>query len=92
MHLSDQKQWSQDLFLHRLHLRVDSGGKSISLLICGLPQVSSFSSFISVSMVAIFGLVLICYSLEFYPSAIFAVLSVTLLHYTWYLATSFFPN
>jgi len=40
----------------------------------------------------VFGLVLICYSLGLYHSAIFDVLSITSQHYTWYLATYFFPN
>ena len=31
MHLSDQKGWSQDPSLPRLHVRVGSGGKGISL-------------------------------------------------------------
>ena len=64
MHLSDWKRWSQDPPLPRPHLRVGSGSKSIShwrsLPTWGLPWVSD--SFISMSVVAVFGLVLICCS------------------------------
>lgn len=49
-----------------------------SLCICDLPKVSSFSSFVSVSLVAAFGLVLICCSLGLCHSAVVAVLSVAL--------------
>ena len=48
MYLSDQKEWSQDPSLPRLHLRAGSGDESVSLYICmslspgGLLKVRSF--------------------------------------------------
>ena len=80
VYLSDQKRWSQDPPLTDLifGLAEEVGG---SVPTGGLPKVSSFSFFVSVSMVAAFGLVFICCSLGLCPSAITAVLSIMLQHY-----------
>ena len=78
MYLSDEKEGSQNPSLPRPHLRVGNGGEgSLARFLPtrGLPKVSSFDSFVSVSMPAAFQLVLICCSLRLCH---IAVLSVTL--------------
>ena len=104
MHLSDHNGWSQDPPLPRPHLKVSSGGEGIScwrfLPTWDILKVSTSSSFVSVSVAAVFGLNLICCSLGLCYLATIAVLSVTLQHYNqklftyrqsikWYLQTAF---
>ena len=63
MYLSDWKGWSQDPSLPRPHLRVGSGSKGLLLEIhacLGPSEGKQLFSFVSVSMTATFGLVLLC--------------------------------
>jgi len=65
MPLSDQKGWILAPTLPRPHLRVGSGGMGISLVISTYLRPSKgkqLFSFISASIAAAFGLVLICCS------------------------------
>ena len=85
IYLSDQKQWGQEPCLPRPHLRVGNEGKSILLEISAYLRpfkVSSFSSFVFVSMAAAFDLLHICCSLGFSCPTFAVVLSDSLLHYS----------
>ena len=78
----NSSEWllSQDPPLLRLHLRVGSGGRGISLdipLYLRLCKGKQFF-FVFASTVAEFGLFLICYSLGLCYSATITVLSITL--------------
>ena len=80
MYWSDRKVWSQDGPLPRLHLRVGSGGEGSlqEIPVCLRPSKGKqLFSFISASMAAAFGIVLICCSQRLCHSAIFAILSIT---------------
>ena len=81
MHLSDQKGWNQDPPLPRPHLRVGSGGNGVLLEISTYMKPfegkQGFFSFVSVST-AVFGLILACYSLGPYCSAVIPVFSIAL--------------
>lgn len=67
VHLSVWNGWSQDLSLSRLHLRLGSGGKGISLEIPAYLRPSEGGQIlflISVPMVAAFEYIRACYSLR----------------------------
>jgi len=85
MYLSDWKGWSQDPPLSKPHLRVGSGSKGILLEICAYLRPSEgkqlFSS-VSAFTVAALELILTCCSLRLCCSAIVAVFSVVLQHYS----------
>ena len=88
VYLSDRKGWSQDAPLPRPHLRVGSGGESISLEILVYLRPSKgkqLFSFISSSMAALFGLVLVCCCQRLCYSAIISVYIIAL---RWFTANS----
>jgi len=81
MHLSDWKEWNQNLPLPRPHVRAGSGGKGILLEISASLRPSEgkqLFNFVSVSTVAALGLILTCCSLGLCYPAVIAVFSIIL--------------
>ena len=82
MQLRDWKGWSQDPPIPRPHLRAGAEGKSVLLKILAYWRPSDdkqlFFPFVSASVAAAFGLVLICCGRRLCHPAIISVLTVTL--------------
>jgi len=81
MHLSDEKEWIQDLPLPRPHLKVGSGGKGLSLdvpVCLGSSEGKQLLSFISVCAAVVFEQTLICCSIAPFCFAVIAVVSTVL--------------